>query len=620
MLTRRSRLSRLALAASLGAGVVALLAAPAAAEPGFTNILTMPAPLGVAGAGDAYTQVSCASTYVCTAIGSFEEDSRLSVVTEQGRRWHAPVALLPPIGAVAAGPNGPRISSISCPAVHACMAVGDYHEASGAMLPLLYQESAGAWSIPNTVAVPSNADTGTLEQAQLTAVDCTVAGTCVAVGNYRGTDGVAHQFSTSWVAYVGSAPVQLPDFSGIATGGQASITSVSCTDADDCTALGRASSSSSFFAQPATWREVAGTWSYTGVIPTGKSSEYLALSLSCPTTTTCVTVGALFGPDAITPGYAVETSRTWGVARALPLPGLAPGIDLGVLESVSCTAASVCEAVGLFEGYSSGLTNLAGAYTWSAGRWSSGGLVRGVRAGPVAANRTAFLSVSCPTTSWCSAIGEDEAVAKSGRLGPVHAFSSALVPARATSTPSPPIAVSARGVSGGIEVSWAPPSNDGGSPIREYDVRLLGARGSCTTTGRLCSFGHLRNGHRYRVTVADRTAVGWSPRSAVASVLAGTAPTAPTGVHLTFHGDQLVVTWRPSRSPFGEPARYRVQVLGPKRFDRVAVTRGHRASFTIAWTGAYTVRLRAWNASGASPRVVVTGTPVDPIPAGAPRP
>jgi hypothetical protein len=162
-------------------------------------------------------------------------------------------------------------------------------------------------------------------------------------------------------------------------------------------------------------------------------------------------------------------------------------------------------------------------------------------------------------------------------------------------------------------VTWEPPYNDGGSPIRSYKVTVVPGHSSCTTALTSCTVGHLENGHRYRVEVSDATTLRRSSTTVGPLALVGTAPQSPTRPHLAFDGNQLVVTWRRGRTPSGEPQHFTVRVRGPKGFRATVVSHSDRASITIEWTGLYSVWITAANVSGRANPVVLQGEPVDPI-------
>jgi hypothetical protein len=159
-----------------------------------------------------------------------------------------------------------------------------------------------------------------------------------------------------------------------------------------------------------------------------------------------------------------------------------------------------------------------------------------------------------------------------------------------------------------VQAEWQPPVDDGGAPVRSFTAKAGGA--TCTTTGVTCALHGLRNGHRYRVIVSDRTSYGKSHTTVGPPVLAGTAPSEPKGLSVVLRGNHLVISWHPSASPRGEPVHYTVHVHGPRHFASVATTRGHRVSIQVKTTGTYAVTVTATNESGTSKAARVDFTPI----------
>jgi hypothetical protein len=597
-----TRSVKVALATALVAAASVLLAAPAGAEPGCSMFQVMPKPVGSPGTGSAYGAVSCDSTTECTAVGPYSSlGGKLSAVTETSGTWGTPSAISMPFGTSTT--KTPQLYAISCPAAGTCTAVGAYALTSGATLPLLVTETSGTWGTPVAMTLPAGAASGAKEIGELPGVDCVSTGNCVAVGAYEDTGGLGQDVAETQVAGGSWTPVELP---AVAGGSASTITlalSVSCTDTSDCTAIGEQLDEATFQISTVSWTESAGTWSDPVTIPTPGTSFFLANQLACPDATTCLAVGSLETLTGQYPAYATETSGTWGAATRLPIPSLSPAAGAATLTSISCDTATLCEAVGEFieQGKKpSSLSIAAGAATWSNGTWSSIGYARGVPAGTNRADVSFFTGVSCPSTTACTAIGAsgDLKVSANG----VDGFSANLVPVRAVSLPSSPIAVTGTGITGGAKIAWQPPVDDGGTPVHTYTATAEPGGRSCTTSHDACALHGLRNGHRYRINVTDHTAFGSSRRTVDSRlVVVGRAPTSPAALRLRFRASDLVVSWHPSSSPAGEPVRYSVVVHGPHGFSRHVVTRGHTVVLAGARDdGAYAVTLVATNASGSS--------------------
>jgi hypothetical protein len=610
----RSRCLRVAAASSLIVAAAILLAAPAGAEPGFTQIQAMPTPFGTSNTS-AYDGVSCPSTSTCTAVGPYDSSDLPTAVTESSGSWGTPTELAPPLGAITSM-NPPELRSVSCTAAGSCVAIGTYSLASGSVLPLLFTETSGTWSSVETLPTPSNVETGADEAIEPSAVDCPSTGNCVIVGSYRGTDGVTHDFADTQTSGGPYTSVQLPDIAGSSSTAFGTVLSLTCTDTSDCTAVGEWLDESSFNIGTASWTESAGTWAAPTEVPTtgGGFTFFVAVSVACPDATTCIAVGSELGISATglfdDAAYAIETSGVWSSAVPMHVASLYPLALESDLTGISCDTAALCEAVGTFEG-TTGVAS--GAATWSNGTWSSFGYAH-VRVGGTSSTDASFLAVSCPSTTQCTSVGVWGDSTHKHPSSVVNAFSASLFPVRAVTMPQAPAVVTGHGISGGVQAEWDPPVDDGGAPVQSFTATAEPSGATCTTAGVTCALHGLRNGHRYRVIVSDHTSFGRSLSTVGPPVMAGAAPSAPKGVKVELRENHLVITWRRSGSPRGEPVHYTVRVVGPLHFAGVARTRGPRASILVMTTGTYKIGVTATNESGTSKAAKALFTPIVTLP------
>jgi Pentapeptide repeats (8 copies)/Fibronectin type III domain len=89
--------------------------------------------------------------------------------------------------------------------------------------------------------------------------------------------------------------------------------------------------------------------------------------------------------------------------------------------------------------------------------------------------------------------------------------------------PGAPLAVVASPTSGGANVSWSPPTSDGGSPITGYTV-TVGRVPGCSTSGALsCTVSGFINGKAYFVYVQASNIVGLGKKTRV-SLVPGQGP------------------------------------------------------------------------------------------------
>ena len=146
----------------------------------------------VVGQGLTYASTSCPADGWCIAVGNYLALTGSTyyepglIAAESGSTWSAIAAPLPANAAV--DPQA-FLQSVSCPVTGTCVAVGRYLDTSGATQGVIDQLSNGVWS-PSEVALPSGSVTsGSGAYAQLSAVSCSAAGSCTAVGLYSPTGG-----------------------------------------------------------------------------------------------------------------------------------------------------------------------------------------------------------------------------------------------------------------------------------------------------------------------------------------------------------------------------------------------------------------------------------------------
>ncbi|HTU31007.1 MAG TPA: putative Ig domain-containing protein [Solirubrobacteraceae bacterium] len=133
-------------------------------------------------------------------------------------------------------------------------------------------------------------------------------------------------------------------------------------------------------------------------LPSGASASQAATSLpsvSCGSSVQCVAVGAYSGASDTEPMALTATSGTWAAPTTItPVSGA----TASALESVSCSAASTCIAVG--QDTNSGTHPIAA--TQSSGVWSGASELSGL---PSGASGGSLSGISCKAGNNCSAVG-----------------------------------------------------------------------------------------------------------------------------------------------------------------------------------------------------------------------
>jgi hypothetical protein len=288
--------------------------------------------------------VSCASGGQCVASGTYIDSSGrqqgLFVTGVLATSWSfsGTEATLP---ADAASSPAVSLSSVSCPSLGECDAVGDYQDSGGNQESLLLTETGGAWQTGAAAQLP--ADAAANPRATLSSVSCASAGDCDAVGDYADSAGdrqglLATETSGSWGQGVEPA---LPADAGATTFVQ--LSSVSCSAPSSCAATGRYTDDL-FAEHPLLVSQSAdGSWSSPGTEPAlpGVSSfpEANRESVSCEPSGTCGAVADY--TDAAGNALAAGVNGTPAAAAAptvsltAPPPTVTPGTPVALSAALS---------------------------------------------------------------------------------------------------------------------------------------------------------------------------------------------------------------------------------------------------------------------------------------------
>ena len=351
-----------------------------------------------------------------------------------------PVAALPTAWAVIPGaiPSNASDNSITCPSATLCFAVGTKQGAGGHYSTFAHFWNGTSWATQSTPTV-SGRETG------LSSISCPSLTLCVAVGgatdaNTGQTKVLAMRWNgTSWASIAIPATTSTSDklFSvscasatfcaavgysdagmirGFYNGSQWTITTipdgalplkrvygVSCTSATFCVAVGDGyfNSQSQLVAVAQKWDGV--TWT-DFVLPSLGPLAFLQ-AVSCTSAASCVAVGGTgFSDD---PPQGDPITLHWdGVAwTSIPNPPSKPASDPTLarsLRSVSCVTATSCVAVG----YS--LSAAPNSRVWLTENWNGTAWTFVQNSSP--SGQESFTTVSC-AASMCMALGASNGLA-----------------------------------------------------------------------------------------------------------------------------------------------------------------------------------------------------------------
>jgi hypothetical protein len=302
--------------------------------------------------GEAHiTSVSCASAGNCTAGGDYLDgsDSVQAFVASQAHGTWGKAIEVPGTAALNTGGLG-GIDSVSCASAGNCTAGGHYRNSSGGQV-FVVSQSGGIWG--KAIEVPGTAALNQAGNAAIFSVSCASAGNCTAGGYYFDSAFRAHAFVASQSGGIWGKAIEVPGTAALNIGGNASVISVSCASAGNCTAGGQYLDSFGHF-QAFVASQRGGTWGKALQVPgTGELSQgkgAFVTSVSCAAAGNCSAVGDYSGRRRFSQQAFVisQTGGTWG--KAIEVPGTA-ALNRGHfadITSVSCVAAGNCRAGGSY--------------------------------------------------------------------------------------------------------------------------------------------------------------------------------------------------------------------------------------------------------------------------------
>jgi hypothetical protein len=357
--------------------------------------------------------VSCASARSCESAGDFEILSQGNTPQAVAEGWNGSAWLLQQ----AAAPRGATdnvLSAVSCVSTTFCEAVGEHGNALNTQSNLAEVWNGTRWKVQ---ATPSPQSPFGPVDNDLEGVSCVSASFCEAVGNgpngmsaevWNGTSwkvqnrpgngGIQGQFVScpsvdfcmsidafgrvdTWNGSLWSTGTNLTGFSPV--GG------VSCVSASFCEVVGGGPSGEN----AAVWN--GSTWT---AQPTPGGAGEVLTAVSCLTPASCEAVGEL-----VNQGNSLTLAEAWNgsawTVQSTPNPS---GIEASTLNSVSCTSASACTAVGYYHPPNLGPFSTL-AEVWDGTAWSLRSTPNRFNAGQNLLN-----GVSCGASHVCTAVGQTQ--------------------------------------------------------------------------------------------------------------------------------------------------------------------------------------------------------------------
>ena len=368
---------------------VTMMSAPAEADPAWTPS-TVPQPADFASGG--FAAVQCPSAQFCVAVGSYTSTAIGSPAlplasTYDGTQWITASLPLP-----ADFQTGEGLVSVACASATLCQAVGSYvtNGAGNPTRPLIETFNGAGWNLAASPAPPNLGGTAFFDS-----VACVSTTSCHAVGAYADTGGLVLPLIETFDGAVWSAVISpLPaDYQS-----GARLNGITCVSSGLCQAVGSYVTLGAV-ARPLVVQTTDGvTWT-ASVTP--DPADFLGggvfRGVACGSASSCEAVGSYQGVDNLQ--HSLIESYDGSAWSAVTVPPPSDFADHAFLLSVSCSSATLCEAVGGYLDAASlehTLTAVSDGTTWSLAP----------AADPSDFGNTALLSgVTCTTATWCVAVG-----------------------------------------------------------------------------------------------------------------------------------------------------------------------------------------------------------------------
>jgi len=282
-----------------------------------------------------------------------------------------------------AGAANSELLAVSCTAAMACTAGGDYEKSRGPVISLAETWNGSAWRVratPNPARTVGDTFDG---------LSCATASACAAVGFYATAATIANlTMAQSW----NGTSWKLQSSANPAGANPSELTSDSCVSPRDCVAVG------GYGKTAATTVTLAEVWNGSKwrikSTPNPRGDDNSTFNaVSCASARACEAVG-FAGKGTGLPVALAEAfnGRKWTVQK-IPNPARNSGVTL---NSVSCSSAKACTAVGLFDTRAGRTIPLA--ERWNGSRWR-------IQALPALARDVSLNGVSCASASACTAVG-----------------------------------------------------------------------------------------------------------------------------------------------------------------------------------------------------------------------
>jgi hypothetical protein len=369
----------------LGFAAIAMTAAEASSTPKFPAIV---ARLSQVPGSGAFAATSCTSASHCVAVGN-DGNGQPLVLAGDPSSWGAAQAEQITLGSSFG--SGGNLNSITCTSASYCVAVGydgNYYDGLGQ--PLVLAGDPSSWGAAQAEQITLGSSFGS--ENELNSIACSSASYCVAVGS----DGLGQPLvlagdPSSW----GVAQAEEITL-GTSFGSNGDLHSITCTSASYCVAVGSDGNNQPLVltGDPSSWG-VAQAEEIT--LGTSFGSGGNLNSITCSSASYCVAVGS---DNNSQPLVLAGDPSSWGAAQAKQITlGTSFGSG-GNLNSITCSSASYCVAAGN-DGNNQPLVLAGDPSSWGAAQ------AKQITLGKAFSSSGSLNSIACSSASYCVAVGKD---------------------------------------------------------------------------------------------------------------------------------------------------------------------------------------------------------------------
>jgi|GEM_PF-1041902 len=309
------------------------------------------------------TSLSCSSVGNCSAGGYYSDslsDEQPFLVNEVHGIWHKAIGV-PGIGALNSGEA--RVTSLSCSSAGNCSAGGYYYYGDWSFL---VNEVHGIWHQAIRMTGSTTLNSGEARVTSLSCSSagncsaggyyCSILTNCSSGSSFLGSSSNEQPFLVNEVHGIWHKAIGVPGIGALNNSGDAGVTSLSCSSVGNCSAGGYYTASSG--TQAFVVNEVHGIWHKAIELPgigALNNGDATVKSLSCSSAGNC-SAGGYYTDFAGTQAFVVnEVHGIW--QRAIEVPTSKASDNSGEVTSLSCSSAGNCSAGGSYTYFSANQYN-----------------------------------------------------------------------------------------------------------------------------------------------------------------------------------------------------------------------------------------------------------------------